>query len=199
MPSWSEILGFITGVLCVALGAKEIVWAWPIGLVNNAVYLVLFWRNGLYAIALLQLVYAAISIYGWWNWLHGGKKRDDSSQPEGAQIQRASFTGRLAVFGATVALFAAIYYVLLRYTNSDVPGWDALTTAMSISAQFMLSRKWIETWAVWIVVDCIYIALALQKQMYVTSLLYLIFMALCTAAWVGWSRQLRKVAAVAQV
>lgn len=181
----SEIFGFITGVLCVWLGAREKVVAWPIGIANNAIFLVIFWRNGLYAIAGLQIIYAAISAYGWWNWLHGGTNR--SSLP----ISRTSSALAAWIALATAVATAALYYILRTYTDSSVPGWDALTTALSIAAQFMLSRKMIENWFVWLGVDVIYVALASSKGLYITAALYLVFMVLCVGGLLHWSRLLR--------
>lgn len=195
--NFSEIFGFITGVLCVWLGAKEIVWAWPIGIVNNALYLVIFWRNGLYAIAGLQIIYAIISAYGWWGWLRGG----EGKQP--LPISHANWLTRALSGVAVVAMWLILHSVLRHYTDSNVPGWDALTTSLSITAQFMLSRKWIENWILWLGVDVIYIALELHKGLYITALLYLVFIILCTGGlirWVGILRQKRvSDACVAQV
>lgn len=117
----TEIFGFITGVLCVWLGAREKVIAWPIGIANNAIFLIIFWRSGLYAIAGLQIIYAAISAYGWWNWLHGGSNR--SSLP----ISRTSPATAAWIGLATVAGAAALFLVLRTSTDSNVPGWDAVT------------------------------------------------------------------------
>ena len=181
----SEIFGFITGVLCVWLGAREKVVAWPIGIANNAIFLAIFWRNGLYAIAGLQIIYAAISVYGWWNWLHGGTNR--SSLP----ISRASSAVAAWLALATVAGAAALFVILRTWTDSSVPGWDAATTALSIAAQFMLSRKMIENWFVWLGVDVIYVALACSKGLYITAALYLAFMVLCVSGLLHWSRLLR--------
>src|SRR5512140_2599993 len=69
---WIEVLGFITGVSCVLLGIAEIPWSWPVGIAYNVLLFTVFWTHGVYALALLQIVYIGISLYGWWNWLHGG-------------------------------------------------------------------------------------------------------------------------------
>ncbi len=181
----SEIFGFVTGVLCVWLGVKEIPWAWPIGIVNNAIFLVLFWHNGLYAVALLQIVYAIISAYGWWNWLHGGTGHAT------LRVAKSSFRFLAVAAVVTTAVWALLLLVLSHHTDSTVAGWDALTTALSITAQFMLSKKLIENWIIWLVVDVIYIGLAISKGLYVTSALYVVFIILCAGGLVQWLKTLR--------
>lgn len=184
--SFTELFGFITGLICVWLGVKEIPWTWPIGILNNAIYLVVFWRNGLYAIALLQIAYAAISLYGWWNWIRCGTEHSRLT------VVRARTVDLVASSAVVTLLASGIFLLLRRFTTSEVPAWDAVTTALSLAAQFMMSKKWIQSWAVWLTVDVIYIALAAYKHLYLTSVLYLVFMALCLAGWVRWYRVLNE-------
>jgi nicotinamide mononucleotide transporter len=177
-----ELLGFITGGVCVWLAARENIWNWPIGIANNIFYLIVFWRSGLYADSGLQVFYFAIAVYGWWMWARGGAASRELP---------ASRTSKDVVVGLTVmtAVMATLLYVgLRRYTNSTVPAGDAITTALSLTAQYMLGRKWLENWLVWITADCIYIGLYYNKHLYWTSMLYAIFIAMCVAGYLGWKR-----------
>lgn len=179
-----EVLGFVTGVACVWLAARENVWNWPVAIVNAASYIIVFFGAKLYADAGLQFVYVAISIYGWWSWLHGG--RDRSELPV-SQL-RLSRLPLLTV--VTVASTAALMFLLRRYTDSTVPFWDALTTAMSLTAQYMLARKIIENWWLWMAADVIYVALYIYKALYLTAVLYAIFFMLCVVGLVRWQKLL---------
>lgn len=182
MPSWLEIFGFVTGSTCVLLGMYENVWNWPVGIASNLALCVLFWRNGVYAASTLQVLYIGIAIYGWWYWLHGGRRGGRLSVARASVAQRALIG--IAVAAATVALHA----LLRRYTDSTVPWRDALTTALAVAAQYLLSRKLLECWIVWILADVIYIALACSKGLYVAAALYAVFLLMCIAGFTRWQR-----------
>jgi nicotinamide mononucleotide transporter len=168
----------------VWLQVKENVWNWPAGIANNIFYIVVFWRSGLYADSLLQWIYIAISVYGWWNWLRGG---DAHSR---LKISRTSRAATLAYAALTACGTVVFYELLRRYTNSTVPIWDGLTTAMSLTAQYMLTRKLVENWWWWIAVDVIYIALYVYKHLLLTSVLYAIFLAMCIIGFRRWKQLL---------
>lgn len=178
--SWTEFLGFITGAICVWLCVKENVWNWPTGIANNVFYIIVFWTSGLYADSLLQWIYIAISIYGWWNWLHGGAAHSK------LKISHAGVPGMVLYVVLTATGTLLFYELLRRYTNSTVPMWDGLTTAMSLVAQYMLTRKLVENWWFWIVADVIYIALYAYKRLFLTSLLYAIFLGMCIVGLRQW-------------
>lgn len=180
--NWLEVFGFITAGLCVYLQTKEIIWNWPIGIASNIVYFVVFWRSRLYADACLQIFFLTVSIYGWWKWKSGGADH--------AALVPQRTPRRLGALLAaiTAASGLAIYYVLSRYSNSDVPWGDSTTTAVSLTAQYMLGRKLIENWILWIAVNVLYIALYGYKQLYLTAFLYAIFIVMCIAGWRRWDR-----------
>ena len=178
--NWTELLGFISGAICVWLQVKEKVWNWPAGIANNIFYVVVFWHSGLYADSLLQWFYISISIYGWWNWLHGGTAQSR------LKISRTSGADRIIYLTLTGIGTLVFHELLHRYTYSTVPFWDGLTTAMSLTAQYMLTRKIIENWWWWIAVDVIYVALYVYKRLYLTSLLYAIFLGMCIVGLREW-------------
>lgn len=178
--TWTELLGFITGAICVWLCVKENVWNWPTGIANNIFYIVVFWTSGLYADSLLQWFYIAISIYGWWNWLHGGAAHSK------LKISRVSLHGMGLYVLLTTGGALVISELLRRFTNSTVPIWDGLTTALSLVAQYMLTRKLVENWWFWVVADVIYIALYAYKRLFLTSVLYAVFLAMCIIGLRQW-------------
>lgn len=186
MPAGIEIFGFITGVACVALLVRQNILNWPIGIANNLLFIALFYRAGLYADVGLQGFYIAISVYGWWSWLHGG--RDHGA----LKVGRVPAAAASALLACVVLATATLTWLLRRYTNSTVPVFDSLITALSLAAQFMMTRKWIENWGVWVAANCLSIGLLSYKGLYVTSALYLVYQALCILGWVAWGRVLRR-------
>ena len=190
MPHWTELFGFVTGAACVALLVRQSIWNWPLGILNNLTFIVLFYRTGLYADVGLQVFYIAISIYGCWNWLHGG--RDHGA----LAVSRVKPLTALLLAGTVAATTALLTWLLRHYTNSTVPVLDSLITALSLVAQFMMTRKWIENWPLWILANCISVGLLTYKGLYVTSALYLVYQVLCIMGWREWRAALREPALV---
>ena len=179
-----EIFGFLTGAGCVALLVRQNIWNWPLGITNNLLFIVLFYRTGLYADVGLQGFYIGISIYGWWSWLHGGR---DHGALKVSRV-RPAFALLLAL--GVAALTALLTWLLRRHTNSTVPVLDSLITALSLTAQFMMTRKWLENWLVWLAANCLSVGLLIYKGLYVTSALYVVYQVLCVLGWIEWRRAL---------
>jgi nicotinamide mononucleotide transporter len=188
--NWQELAGFVTGALCVWLLIRQNIWNWPIGIANNIVYVIVFYKSGLFADSGLQFVYMAIAFYGWWNWLHGGVDRSE------LKVHRTSAQGWLGYL-AMAAVSTGVLYWILRHTPSNVPLADGLTTALFLTAQYMMSRKLIENWWFWIVGDVLVIGLYLYKHLYLTSGLYVVFLAMSIAGLIEWKKASRRVKAVA--
>lgn len=182
--SWTEVLGFGSGALCVWLVARQHLANWPIGIANNLFFILLFTQAGLYADAGLQVVFIALAVYGWWTWTHGGGP--GSSLP----VRRTSRTEWIRLLTAGVVGTLGLTLLLGRATDSTVPFWDALTTALSLMATYGQCRKRLESWWLWIAADLVYIPLYAHKDLYLTSLLYIGFLALCVAGLRNWSRDL---------
>ncbi|MEV8569048.1 nicotinamide riboside transporter PnuC [Streptomyces sp. NPDC051322] len=178
--SWTEVLGFGSGALCVRLVARQHIANWPIGIANNAFFILLFLQAGLYADAGLQFVFIALAAYGWWTWTHGG-----GPGPE-LPVRRTDRTewGRLLAAGAVGTL--GLWALLAGATDSTVPFWDALTTALSLMATYGQCKKLVESWWLWIAADVVYIPLYAYKDLYLTSLLYVGFLALCVVGLRNW-------------
>lgn len=182
--SVSELLGFVTGAVNVWLLARQNIWNWPIGLANNTLYIAVFVTAGLYGDAGLQLVYITLGVYGWWTWAHPDRG------PE-LQVMRTPRVAWVWLVPATAAAAFALQFFLRRFTDSTVPGWDAVTTALSLAATYGQCRKYVESWWIWIAADLIYIPLYIYKQLWLTAGLYLVFLLLCVVGQRGWSKALR--------
>ena len=181
---WTEAIGAATGAVCVWLAAVSDPWTWPLGIANNLFYLVVFWGSGLYADALLQIFYAAISVYGIYRWTTGRGAARVRPVERGSRVELA---GTALTIGAAAVVF---WLVLERWTDSTVPAWDGLTTAMSLGAQWLMSRRVIENWWLWIAVDLLYVPLYVYKGLWVTAGLYALFLGLCVLGLVDWRREL---------
>lgn len=179
--SLTEVFGFISGVLTVWLVVKENIWNWPIGILNSASFVILFWNSRLFADMGLQVIYIILGFLGWYWWLKGGA---------GRTALTISRTG-LATWGALIGLSIVMTYAATRYlrsVNDSAPFLDALTTVMSLVAQYLLTKKKVENWFIWIAVDVIYIGLYAYKELYLTSGLYVLFMLMCMAGWRSWRK-----------
>jgi nicotinamide mononucleotide transporter len=180
-----EIFGFITGAVNVWLLARQHIWNWPIGIANNLAYLLLFAKSGLYGDAGLQLVYIMLAIYGWRIWLRPG------AGPRLA-VSRATASVWMYLAPATLLAVLVLKWFLSRFTDSTVPGWDGLTTALSLAATYGQCRKLLESWWIWILADLVYIPLYIYKGLLLTSALYFVFLLLCIFGLREWTRELRE-------
>lgn len=180
---FTEALGFATGAVCVWLVTKGNIWNWPVGLANNLFFAVLFWKARLFADFGLQGIYLILGIYGWWEWLRGG---ENHTRLAISKTSRSEWIG-IAVF---LVLGTWVLREILQAVNGSAPLWDAVTTALSIAAQYLLCRKRIENWFFWIAADVIYVPLYLSKQLPLTALLYGGFLVLCVIGWRRWRKEL---------
>ncbi|MWB98985.1 nicotinamide riboside transporter PnuC [Agromyces seonyuensis] len=181
---WTEVLGFATGAACVALAGLRNVWNYPVGIANNLVFLVLFAGTGLYASAGLQVVYLALAVHGWVRWTRGVE-------------QDAGYIGRTParlvplLIAAGLGLAGVLWWVLATFAGSPLAPVDAATTAASLVAQYLLNRKLLENWYVWIGVDIVFATLMFATLMFatglwITGILYLGFIVLCIASLRSW-------------
>jgi nicotinamide mononucleotide transporter len=177
-----EAGGVVFGILSVWLTTRENVWCWPTGLVTVSLYIVVFWQAKLYADMGLQVVYVALCLYGWYEWLHGGPGHGALG------VSRTPRTAGLA-FAAGGTVFAIVLGAALRgQTDAALPYLDSTTTSFSLVAQWMQTRKWLETWVVWIAVDVVYVGMYVYKQLNPTAVLYVIYLALAVMGRRAWMK-----------
>jgi nicotinamide mononucleotide transporter len=179
-----EVIGFVTGALCVYGVARQSIWNWGVGLVNNAAFGLLFYGVGLYADMALQGVFAAIAVYGWWTWARGRTGSGDLPVRRATRVE----VGGLAV--AAVLGTVAVALLLRHGTDSAVPVWDSLVLTLSLVATYGQAEKILSSWYVWIAVDLISVPLYLSRGLVLTAVLYVGFTALCVMGLVGWTRSM---------
>lgn len=185
LVEWPQVLGFATGAACVLLAGLRNVWTYPIGIANNVVLFAVFLFAGLYAAAGLQVVYLVMGVHGWWRWT---RKVEQNRTYIGSTPRRV--WPLLVIVGVIMALI--LIWVLTTFTDSEVAIADAATTAASLVAQYMLNRKWIQTWYVWIGVDVVFIGLSIVSGLWVIAALYLLFIGLCVFGYRSWRRVARQ-------
>lgn len=187
-----EVLGFVTGALCVWAVTRQFAWNWPIGIANNLVFIVLFLGAGLYADTALQVIFVVIGVYGWWMWSRG------SAGPE-LPVRRAMRWEASAGVATAAAGTVVVALLLATQTNSTVPWPDAFILAASLLATWAQARKLIEHWWVWIAVDVVSIPLYVHKGLWLTAILYTGFLCLCVDGLRRWRRDLVKPAVPVKV
>jgi nicotinamide mononucleotide transporter len=180
--SWLELLAFVLAIAMVVFNVREIHWGWPCAALSSVLYLGVFAQSRLYGDASLQLFFALMAAWGWWQWLRG--VRDDGSALRIVHMPRSLLVRHLAI---TALLALGLGLFLKHFTDTDVPWWDAVPTAMSITATVWVARKYIENWPAWIVTNAIGISLYAYKGLWLTVLLYALLIVM--AAW-GWKRWL---------
>lgn len=183
-PHVLEVLAVLWGVLTVWLTVRQNNWCWPVGSASNALFVVIFYREKLYADMVLQVIYIALNAYGWYQWRFGGQNK--GSLP----VARTPARARLGLAALAVLSTATVTYYLARFTDASLPFWDATTTVLSLVAQYMLAKKWIENWWVWISVNLLYIGLYAVKGLHLTSAQQLVFIALSVMGYLAWRKEL---------
>lgn len=174
-----EIFGLLTGVACVYLAARENVWNWPIGLVNAGLYAYVYWQAGLKGETVLQGIYLILGVIGWYWWLHGGENKTE------IHIVTTPSNQWLIVLPLTILSGIRAYFWLVS-VHGAAPAIDGALVVTSLLAQYMMTRKYLEAWLFWILVDIIYVPMFLWKGLYLTAVLYGIFTFLAFGAVKYW-------------
>ncbi|MEP6872364.1 MAG: nicotinamide riboside transporter PnuC [Anaerolineaceae bacterium] len=179
-----EMIAALFGVVSVYLSVKQNIWSWPTAIVNVGLYAFVFHASRLYADMGLQVVYVIISFYGWYEWLYGGANR--------TELKVSGTSPRLVavLLGVGVASTFLLGTLLHSTTNAALPYLDSATTSTSLVAQWMMTKKLLENWLVWVAVDVVYIGMFIYKSLYVTSALYFVFLVLSVMGYRQWKAAL---------
>jgi nicotinamide mononucleotide transporter len=182
-----EILGAVTGLIYLYFSIRQNIWLWPWGILTSLLYVYVFYRSKFYADMSLQFYYLGISIYGWYFWKRGGKRKDEKGELS------ASFAGMkknyLFIF-STIVLTIVAGYFLDNYTDSPLPFWDAFTGTGSIVATWMLARKYIENWIFWIIIDAVSLGTYVYKGLYPTVILFAVYTGMAAIGYFQWKREM---------
>ena len=175
-----ETIAAVFGVISVFLSVRQNIWSWPTAIVNTGMYIIVFFGAKLYADTGLQVIYVILNAYGWYHWLYGGKNRTE------LPVSKTSARTAGLLMGIVIAGTGVIGTILARTTDAALPYVDAMTTSISLVAQWMMTRKLLENWIIWVAVDVVYIGMYIYKSLYLTAGLYLVFLILSAMGYFQW-------------
>ena len=192
-----ELAGFVLSFAMVYCNIKEIHWGWPLSMLSAFLYGIVFWNSQLYGEAWLQIMFILTAAWGWQQWLRGNTPQPSSTQAAETSapvatvklsVSNLQASERRTAFIATLLAWPAFSFFLYRFTDSDVAIWDGLVTALSLLGQYLLGRKKIENWWVWMLVNVLTVGLMAEKSLWLTAVLYGIFAVLSYIGLQTWRR-----------
>ena len=183
--TWLELVAFVLAVTMVVCNIRVNVLGWPLAIVSSLLYFLLFWQSRLYGDASLQIFFAAVAGWGWWQWLRG-----TDASGRAIRVRSLGPRGRAVALAAVLLAWPATALFLRRFTDTDVPWWDAFPTAASVLGQWLLGRKYIENWPTWLVVNVVSVGLLAYKGLWLTVLLYAVFVVMSVVGWRAWQADL---------
>ena len=203
---WLDIVTTVLGLAYILLEYKASVWMWLVGFLMQALGIVLYYQKGLYADCGMEFYYLAMTLYGWWRWVRprgcGGTEVRRNENTTGSDISRTTepphlrtsdihhFPQKLILPWLLIiaAIWAFIYWLLVTFTNSNVPLADSFTTALSIVGIWALAHKYLEQWFIWIAVDIVTSVLYFYKDIPFKASLYALYVVIAIAGWFKWRR-----------
>ena len=177
---WLDIVTTVLGLAYILLEYKASVWMWAVGFAMQALGIVLYYQKGLYADCGMEFYYLAMTVYGWWKWIHGTPTK------EARPIRH--FPKRLVLpwLAIIAAIWGMIYWLLVTFTNSNVPLADSFTTALSIVGIWALAHKYLEQWFIWIAVDVVTCGLYFYKDIPFKASLYGLYVVIAVFGYIKW-------------
>jgi nicotinamide mononucleotide transporter len=188
--NYIELLALIFGVVSVLFNTREIVWGWPTGIIGTVLSGILFWEVKLYSDLILHVFYVILGFYGWYEWLYGGRSAGRNKQE--LRVSLLSKKRMLLLLTLGLLGLAGFGYFFDRFSDADLPYWDAFTTSFSFVGTYMLARKKLENWLLWIVVDAVAAGIYFYKELYLLALLYFLYLGLATYGFINWRKSLLK-------
>lgn len=185
-----QIAGLAIGLLYLWWEYHADAKMWIASVIMPSISLWLYFRKGLYADFAINIYYLAIAVYGYVVWTRKKPSERDKKPENRLKIRHVDIPTLLGCIGATFALWAIIWWVLVTFTNSNVPVADAFTTALSIVAMWMLARKFVEQWLAWFVVDAVCVGLYIYKEIPFYAFLYALYTAIALLGYRKWLRSL---------
>ena len=185
--TWLELVALVLALAMVVFNIRVNPLGWPLAILASLLYFALFWQSKLYGEAGLQVFFVVVAMWGWWQWLRG-------TQVDGSALRVRELTarGRWVALAALALAWPATGMFLKTVTDSDVPWWDAFPTSASVIGQWLLGRKYVENWPVWVLVNAVSVALFAYKGLWLTVLLYAVFIVMSVLGWRAWASLARR-------
>lgn len=183
--NWIEIIAVISGLAYIFLSIKQNIWCWLFGIISSVLYLYLCYEYKIYADMSLQAYYVVMGVYGWIHWA-----RVDSGNAKSMVVVSSLSKKQILITGLiTLFLFFLIAQFLIAFTDSPVPYVDAFTTSMSFTATWLLTRKVMEHWLMWIVVNIVSIGLYYYRGLYPTIILFAVLAVMAVFGYIEWKKE----------
>jgi len=179
-----EIIATISGIIAVTLQAKEKILAWPFAIVSVAISAYIFFHSKLYSDFGLHVIYIFLNIYGWYIW------QNRKGIEEIAPTLLLKSSGIITAIVTTLLGTAILGYIMGNHTDADLPYFDAFTTSGSLVAQYLLAKKYLQNWLLWIVVDLVAIPVYLYKELYFFSFLFFVYLCICIWGFYSWRKRI---------
>ena len=201
MAHWLDIVTTVLGLAYILLEYRASLWMWVVGFAMQALGIVLYYQKGLYADCGMEFYYLSMTVYGYWKWVRGNHRdrsfdtSADSSDPQPPNLGGLEITHiplRLLVRWSAImaAVWALIYWLLVTYTNSNVPLADSFTTALSLIGIWALAHKYLEQWFIWIAVDVVTSILYFYKDIPFKASLYALYVIIAIFGYMKWRRMM---------
>ena len=182
---WLDIVTTVLGLAYILLEYKASVWMWAVGFAMQALGIVLYYQKGLYADCGMEFYYLAMTVYGYWKWIHG------SASKEALPIRHFPRKLVLPWLLLIAMVWGFIYWLLVTFTNSNVPLADSFTTALSIVGIWALAHKYLEQWFIWIAVDVVTCTLYFYKDIPFKASLYAVYVVIAVFGYIKWRRMMQ--------
>ncbi|MCF8346681.1 MAG: nicotinamide riboside transporter PnuC [Bacteroidales bacterium] len=181
--NYIEVLGVLLSIAYLWLSIRQNILLWPVGILSAVMYIIVFYDSKFYADMGLNAYYFVISIYGWIHWSNRSNDKNIGLPVTNVGVIRA-----IILLGIILVIFAVTGYLLDHLTDSPIPYWDALTTAASVVATWMLTRKILEHWILWVFIDIVSMGLYIYRGLYPTAILFAIYTTMAVIGYVQWKR-----------
>jgi nicotinamide mononucleotide transporter len=189
-----EAAGVLLSIAYLVLAIRENIWCWPAAFVSSALAVVVLFEARLYSEAALNVFYAAIAVYGWYQWRRGGRSPSDKAN---LPISKWPLRAHLVVLGGIAVVGGAVGWLLQRYTSAVFPYTDSWVTVASVVTTYMVARKVMENWPYWLVIDSVSLYLYLLRGLNLYAVLFALYLVLVIVGWLRWEREWRVRHAVA--
>jgi nicotinamide mononucleotide transporter len=184
-----ELIAVITGLLYIFYTIRENILLWLFGILSSGLYIWIFFKSGIYAYSILYVYYVLIGFYGWYNW--SVKKESPEKLPESIPVHKATGRYLSSCIIVTCLLSIPLYFLLKKFTTSDMAMADALLTSGGMVATWMLTQKLIEQWLFWIIIDLLSMGVMIYKELYPSALLFLVYTLLAVKGYIAWKKELK--------
>ena len=190
MEQYIELLGTAVGIVYLWQEYQASIHLWITSIIMPAIYLYVYYNAGLYADFGINIYYLVIAVYGWLAWRYNFSlrgRKNNSKELAISHIERKRLPVLAVLF---LLLWAVIALILTNFTDSNVPLTDAFTTSLSIVGMYMLARKYVEQWCVWLIVDIASSALYIYKELYFTAALYAVYAIIAIFGYRKWKQMI---------